>query len=736
MIDTGGSGRLWLLSGPGSAYALQVTDRDELLHLHWGAPIALPDAEALAAEPPPAERPFESALDGREEYPVEGGPRFVRPALSVRSEHGGEGPGGDGPVRGTEWCFEEDEIAAGPDGEELRLHFHDSLHHLDLTLHYRLRPACDVVERWITAGHVGHAGTPALELLRADAATWTLPHRPAWRMSQLHGRWGAETQLARAPLAPGEHVIGSRRGHTSHQHLPWFALDEGEAGEEHGQVWSGALAWSGSWRIAIAALPGGRVQVTGGAGHDDAGLVRLTPGGGYTSPVFAGLYSAGGFGAASRAWHAYQRDHVLPGGPPHTAPLRPVAYRPGPPAGPSAPAAATAHGAGAAAAPGPDLAQHRELARRAAQMGVELYVVDACRGSLFGAQEGSARGGGRPGGSLPGGGPLKEFADEVHGLGMRLGVRVEPETVEPGGDLHRAHPDWVQRQPGRRGAEQAGRLVLNLARPDVLAHVAGELDALLHGAPVDHLAWDVSRSFTEAGWPGDRYPQRLWTGHVHGLYALFDRLRAAHPDLTVESGAGGGGRTDLGVLARVGQVETSATTDPLDRLAVQHGFSQLHPASAMSAPVTAGRAPGPNHRGASMRFRFVTAMAGVLGLDGDLLEWGAHKRAEAASWIALYKSVRPVVHDGDLYRLRPPGDGGVSAVQYVLGDDTVVLAWLQAQRFGEPAAPLRLRGLQPGAAYRDVATGVVRRGAVLAEHGLRTTLGGDLDAAVFHLRRG
>ncbi|MFI1094250.1 alpha-galactosidase [Streptomyces sp. NPDC020917] len=722
MIETGGSGRLWLLSGPGSSYALHVTDRDDLLHLHWGARIALPDAEALAVDPLPAERPFESALDGREEYPVEGGPRFARPALSVRSE-----PSADGSVRGTEWCFEEDETVRGPDGEELRLHFHDSLHHLDLTLHYRLPPGSDVVERWITAAHVGHAGTPALELLRADSATWTLPHRPAWRMSQLHGRWGAESRLARAPLAPGERVIGSRSGHTSHHHLPWFALDEGEATEEHGQVWTGALAWSGSWRIAVAVLPDGRVQATGGAGHDDAGLVRLTPGGSFTGPVFAGLYSDGGFGAASRAWHAYQRAHVLP----DVDRPRPVAYRPGPVTGP-VPGPAAAAGAPGARAAGPDLRQHQELARRAAQMGVELYVVDAARGTLFGEETAGSARAARPG---PAGGLLKAFADEVHGLGMRLGVRVEPETVETGGELIRLHPDWVQQQPGRRRTEYGGRLLLNLARPDVRDHLAGELDALLHSAPVDHLAWDVNRPYTEAGWPGERYPQRLWAGHVRGLYALLDRLRTAHPSLTVETGAGGGGRTDLGILARADQVAASDTTDPLDRLDVQHGFSQLHPAVTMTAPVTAGRAPGPNHRAGSLRFRFVTAMAGALALDGDLLEWGVHKRAEAATWIALYTAVRPVVHGGALYRLRPPGDGGLSAVQYVRGDETVVLAWLQAQRYGDPPAPLRLRGLDPSASYRDLATGVVRRGAVLAEHGLRTTLGGDLDAAVFHLRR-
>ena len=71
-----------------------------------------------------------------------------------------------------------------------------------------------------------------------------------------------------ADLTYGEKVIGSRRGHTGHQHLPWVALDT-DATEERGEVYGCALGWSGSWRIAVAQLPDARVQITGGAGYDE-----------------------------------------------------------------------------------------------------------------------------------------------------------------------------------------------------------------------------------------------------------------------------------------------------------------------------------------------------------------------------------------------------------------------------------------------------------------------------------
>lgn len=695
MVEVGEDGRTWLLTGPTSSYALRLTDRDELLHLYWGPRIALPDAEALAAEPPPPERGFESPLDGREEYPVEGGPRFVRPALSVR----------DGTVRGTEWRY----TSAAVGEDELQVHFRDPLYQLAVTLGYRLRG--DVVERHTVLVHEGDHHAPPLDILRMDSATWTLPARDDWRLTQLHGRWGAESRSARSSLAYGEQVIGSRRGHTGHQHLPWVALDAEGAGEEHGEVYSCALAWSGSWRIAVHRLPDGAVQITGGVGHDDGGVTVLEPGSAVVTPVCAGLWSGGGFGGAGRAWHAYQREHVIPDG----GTVRPVLYN-------------------SWEATGFDISeeQQRALARRAAGLGVELFVVDD---AWFGGRVDDRTGLGdwtpNPD-RFPEG--LEPLADEVHGLGMRFGIWVEPEMVNPDSDLYRAHPDWVRRQPGRRRTEFRNQLVLDLSRDDVRAHLYRRLDHLLDSAPIDYVKWDFNRSFTDAGPPGGPGRTDPSWAHTHALYDLIDRLRAAHPAVAFESCSGGGGRVDLGILSRTDQVWTSDNTDPLDRLAIQHGFSQVHPARVMAAWVTDSPNTQMNGRVSSLRFRFVSAMAGVLGIGGDLTRWSEDELAEARDWVGLYKEIRPVVQLGDLYRLRPP-EAGLSAVQYVRGDDTVVLAWLPAQAYGEEPAPVRLRGLDPRASYVCLDTGETHRGAVLLHRGLRTGLKGDLDAAVFRLRR-
>ena len=68
-----------------------------------------------------------------------------------------------------------------------------------------------------------------------------------------------------------------------------------------------------------------------------------------------------------------------------------------------------------------------------------------------------------------------------------------------------------------------------------------------------------------------------------------------------------------------------------------------------------------------LRFRFHVAMAGALGLGGDLLRWTEAELAEAADLIATYKEIRPVIQRGQLYRLASVLDGSSGAFGSVGG---------------------------------------------------------------------
>jgi alpha-galactosidase len=490
-------------------------------------------------------------------------------------------------------------------------------------------------------------------------------------------------------------------------------VDDGTAGEEHGEVFGCVLAWSGSWTLTAERTTADRAALSAGFGHApltwhlDAGQVL-------TTPVCSGVWTDGGFGAAARLWHDHHLRHVLP----HPEELRPVLYN-------------------SWEATGFDVSVtgQLELAKRAADLGAELFVMDD---GWFGAGR-SARTSDLAGlgdwepnpDRFPDG--LRPLIDGVRALGMEFGLWVEPEMVNPNSELYRAHPDWVLHQPHRARSEHRHQLVLNVARDDVAEWMHSWLDRLVSEHRISFLKWDMNRPFAEVG-PGDGDP--LWRDHVTNLYGVIDRLRADHPALRIESCSGGGGRIDPGILARVDQVWTSDNTDARHRLAIQDGYARLYPARAMAAWVT----DSPNQltgRRIPLDFRFHSAMAGVLGIGGDLAEWSADDLERARDHVAAYKRIRPLVQHGRRHRLRPPEED-LSALQFVAADGsaTAVLVYRTARGFTLTERPVLLRGLDPAARYRNVADGRVHHGAVLLSRGLVPELGdGDYASALIHLVR-
>ncbi|MFC1413420.1 alpha-galactosidase [Streptacidiphilus sp. N1-12] len=706
--------RTWLLRTPGSAYALRVDGDDVPRHLHWGEPLTLDQADSL---PLPADLSGFNGFEGHtpvgEELPVDGGSRFGAPSLQLRFADG---------VRALEPVADGHSLTEQPTGATLLLHFRDRHYPLRITLGYQVHDDSDVIERWTELTHTGtdsEAGDGTeqgpITVLRADSAAWSLPPRDDYRLSHTTGAWAAETQLRRSQLSYGETVLTSRRGVTGHHAQPWAMVDAGDADEQHGQVWSTALAWSGSWRITLQRTADNALGLTAGAGHEGL-TVRLAPGATHSTPRLAGLYSGGGFGGTSRSWHAHIRAHLLP----YPDETRPVLYN-----------------SWEATAFAVTLEGQQQLAAHAAALGVELFVMDD---GWFGARRNDRAGLGdwTPyAGAFPDG--LQPLVDSVHGLGMRFGLWVEPEMVNPDSDLYRAHPDWVLHQPNRRRTELRHQLVLNLARPEVAEWMYDWLTRLVGDHGIDYLKWDMNRPFTEAGGSADPDdPDLLWTDYVRHYYQVVDRLRADHPALRIEACSSGGGRVDLGVLARHDQVWTSDNTDASDRLVIQDGYAQVYPVRTMAAWVT----DVPNQqtgRSIPLRFRFHSAMSGVLGLGGELDRWTGAELKEAAELIAEYRTIRHLVQHGALYRLRPPrSQNELTAVQYIAADaaEAVVFGWLEQRRFGRPQPPLRLAGLDRDARYRDRRSGAVHHGAVLLEHGLDLELPpGDWASAVVHLVR-
>src|SRR6185437_15478618 len=466
----------------------------------------------------------------------------------------------------------------------------------------------------------------------AESATWYMPPGDGYRLSYLSGRWAAETQLNREPIHEGMKVLESRLGHTGHNLNRWFAIDPGNAGEEHGRVWFGGLAWSGNWRISVEQTPYRQVRVTGGFNTFDFAY-PLNPGESLQTPEFYGGYSDHGFGGASRLLHTLELTDIQPGG--SKARPRPVLYN-----------------SWEATTFNVTEAGQEVLADKAAKLGVELFVIDD---GWFGKRDNDRAGLGdwvvNPQ-KFPHG--LQSLIKHVNGLGMDFGLWVEPEMVNPDSDLYRAHPDWVMNFPGRPRSELRNQLVLNLARDDVRDYILNALDKLASEYNIRYFKWDMNRTFAEPGWPevAPDEQKTLWVKYVRNLYDIMDRLRAKHPNLEFESCSGGGGRIDLGIMRYVDEFWTSDNTEAFDRLRIQEGFTQAYAPKLMSAWVT--DVPNMNGRSTPLQFRFLVAMQGALGIGANLNKWTNQDNQIATRMIALDKRIRSTVQYGNLYRILSP----------------------------------------------------------------------------------
>ena len=693
-VDAAGGRFLW--RGTNAAYAVAVNGEGELEHLHFGHPEVRPDdLPAPRAGAPRWPWVTVGHVSGLE-YPAWGGAFYGEPCLKAAFADG---------VRDVRLAYA-GHAQPGPD--TLVLGLRDRAYPLAVELRYAfLEPG--LVERHAVVRNEGDA---PVVLEAAASAAWNLPAAGGSRLTHLAGAFARETHVHREALGPGTKVLESRVGITSHDANPFFMLDEGEATEEAGEVWFGALAWSGNWRLSLARGPHG-VRVVGGINPFDFSW-RLEAGEAFTTPTFLAGRTDGGFGEASRILHRHQRERVLPARP---AGPRPVLYN-------------------SWEATEFDISEEGQaaLAERAAALGVELFVVDD---GWFGARDDDARGLGDWTPSprkFPRG--LTPLIERVRGLGMRFGLWVEPEMVNVDSDLYRAHPDWVYHFATRERTERRNQLVLNLARDDVREHLLGVLDALLRDHDVAYVKWDMNRPITEPGWaqaPAGR-ERELWVRHVHGLYALLAALRERHPDVAFESCASGGGRVDLGILRLCDQTWPSDNTDAVDRLAIQEGYSLAYAPRTMSCWVADPALWHPERR-LPLAFRFHVAMCGVLGIGGDLLEWAPEELAEARAWVERYKGVRDVVQEGQLYRLVGARASGRSAVQYVHGPRSVVFAFQVAERFDEPVLRLPLRGLEPAARYAVSGCAAPVGGGALMGLGLEVELRGDAASAMVELER-
>lgn len=356
-----------------------------------------------------------------------------------------------------------------------------------------------------------------------------------------------------------------------------------------------------------------------------------------------------------------------------------------------------------------DLSRLRELADRAARVGVERFVLDD--GWFHGRRDDTAGLGDWwvdpdvwPDGLAP-------LADHVRGLGMQFGLWFEPEMVNPDSDLYRAHPDWVLAAGGRVPLLRRNQLVADLTNPAVFDHLLGSIDAVLTATSADFVKWDHNRDLLEAG-SATRGGGPAVHAQTLAFYRLLDELRSRHPATAFESCASGGGRIDLGVVEHVQRFWTSDMTDALSRQQIQRWTTQLIAPEYLGAHVSS---PTSHQTGRTLGldFRAATAMFGSFGIEWDLSAATDDDLDRLAEWVARYRSWRELLHSGRVVRLDVADPAVLAHAVVSRGRRSALLAHVQLDESAHNrGVSLRLPGLDAALSYVPRWEGPVGLGAV------------------------
>ena len=132
-------------------------------------------------------------------------------------------------------------------------------------------------------------------------------------------------------------------------------------------------------------------------------------------------------------------------------------------------------------------------------------------------------------------------------------------------------------------------------------------------------------------------------------------------------------------------------------------------------------------------FGCAVAMSARFGFDLDLANLTDDEQTVCRRAVQLYRDIRPLVQQGDLWRLVPPGERAALAYVAPDGQRAVVFAFQLTTRSDDPG-PLRVGGLHPDRTYEvasfDFAAGTQphrtdagrRSGKALMEDGLEWPL--------------
>ena len=653
-------------------------------------------------------------------YPAMGGRNFREPALRVTHADGDMNTD-------LRYVSHTSRQLADPNVTETVVKMSDSSQALDVELVFTAYARENVITTH-TVIRNREQGPVTLHSFYSSALTLKADK---YLLTHLYGAWAREAQVDHTLLTHGSKSIESMREvRTTHTENPSFMLTLGSDAfsENCGEVIAGALAWSGNFRLNFEVDEYDALTILAGA-NPNASEYRLRPGESFTTPEMIYTHSLCGAGGASRNLHDWGRNYGVY----HAERVVPTLLN-----------------SWEGAYFDFDAKVLKQMIDDAASMGLEMFVLDdgwfgnkyprnAANAGLGDWQVNQKK--------LPAG--IDDIASYAHRKGLKFGIWIEPEMVNPKSELAEKHPDWIVRPPKRDAPETRRQWLLDLSNPAVQDFVFETFDNTMKlSDKIDYIKWDANRNANNVGsayLPADEQ-SHFWIDYAQGFYRVMERIRAKYPDVLIQACASGGGRVEYGALKYFDEFWTSDNTEALSRARIQYGTSLFYPAVAMGSHVSAV----PNHQTGNVtpiKFRFDMACAGRLGMELQPKQMTDAEKEFARRAIASYKEYRDIVMQGDLYRIGTPYDeSGSYGVLYVSKDKRQAVLFAYSLHYqGRSLIPkFRLDGLDPKAGYtvrelnvdkpRFWFDGKTLSGELLMNAGINPHLSKIYDSAVFVLK--
>ena len=604
---------------------------------------------------------------GHEVYAGSGNEDYFEPAVAITHADGN---------MTTYLYYKGVETKAIDGGTETIITLQDNKYPDTVKLHYAAYDKENVIKAWT---EISHNEKNPVTLWRYSS-TMLYFDASKYFLTSYHSDWAKEGQPETVQLTAGKKIIDTKLGTRAAMHTePFFELGLNEpAKENEGNVVLGTIGWTGNFRFTFEVDNVGGLRVIP-AINPYASDYRLRAGETFTTPEFIFTTSSTGVGQASRNLHDWARRYQVNMGMGDRLSLLNNWEN-----------------------TGFDFDQKSlaELMKDAKDLGVDMFLLDdGWFANKYPRKDDHAGLGDWDvtHSKLPEG--IPGLVRDAKAAGVKFGIWVEPEMVNPKSELFEKHPDWVIQQPNRETYYYRNQLVLDISNPKVQDYVFGVVDRIMTENPdVAYFKWDCNSPITNIYSPYHKANQgNTYIDHVRGVYNVMSRIKAKYPNLPMMLCSGGGGRMDYEALKYFTEFWCSDDTDPYERLYIQWSLSKFFPAKTMGSHVTNW------NKKTSVKFRTDVCSSCKLGFDIDLKPLkGTDDYTFVQQAVKNWTRLKPVILDGDQYRLVSPYETDHSALNYVSKDKShaVLFAYNLHPRYKEPRLlKVRMQGLDPQRQY-------------------------------------